>query len=251
MAKRKGISKKIRFEVFKRDSFTCQYCGRSAPDVVLEVDHINPIACDGEESIINYITSCFDCNRGKGKRKLNDQSELEKQKQQLKELNEKRLQLEMMLKWREELLKLNKDGVNAAKDLIERLLNCSLTEYGIKNLRAWVKKYTLKEVLEVIDISFDQYFQESNKESKEKVINYIPKICNSRRIAKEKPYINDLYYIRGIIKNRFNYYNPLMALKWLEELYLNGYSIDTLKKIVFECDTWNQFQQCYEELREG
>ena len=27
MSKRKSISKKLRFEVFKRDSFTCQYCG--------------------------------------------------------------------------------------------------------------------------------------------------------------------------------------------------------------------------------
>lgn len=36
MSKRKSISKKLRFEVFKRDGFTCQYCGRMAPDVVLE-----------------------------------------------------------------------------------------------------------------------------------------------------------------------------------------------------------------------
>lgn len=38
MAKRKGIPRSIRFEVFKRDMFTCQYCGRKAPDVILEVD---------------------------------------------------------------------------------------------------------------------------------------------------------------------------------------------------------------------
>lgn len=37
--RRKPISKKIRFEVFKRDGFTCQYCGRMAPDVVL-VDYL-------------------------------------------------------------------------------------------------------------------------------------------------------------------------------------------------------------------
>lgn len=42
--KRKSLSKKTRFEVFKRDSFTCQYCGRSAPEVVLQVDHIKPVA---------------------------------------------------------------------------------------------------------------------------------------------------------------------------------------------------------------
>lgn len=35
MAKRKTVSNELRFEVFKRDKFTCQYCGRKAPDVVL------------------------------------------------------------------------------------------------------------------------------------------------------------------------------------------------------------------------
>mgnify|MGYP003405974009 CR=1 FL=1 len=52
--KRKTISKKIRFEVFKRDNFTCQYCGRMAPDVVLEVDHINPVSKGGDNDISNY-----------------------------------------------------------------------------------------------------------------------------------------------------------------------------------------------------
>ncbi len=68
--KRKGLSKKLRFEVFKRDGFTCQYCGRSAPDVILEVDHIKSVKNGGDNDIMNLITSCFDCNRGKGKRKL-------------------------------------------------------------------------------------------------------------------------------------------------------------------------------------
>ena len=39
---RKVISKRVRFEVFKRDNFKCQYCGSEAPRVVLHVDHINP-----------------------------------------------------------------------------------------------------------------------------------------------------------------------------------------------------------------
>jgi 5-methylcytosine-specific restriction endonuclease McrA len=54
---RKQISKKLRFEVFKRDSFKCQYCGNSAPDVILHVDHIEPISKGGDNSILNLITS--------------------------------------------------------------------------------------------------------------------------------------------------------------------------------------------------
>jgi len=60
-----AISKKIRFEVFKRDGFICQYCGKHPPDVTLEVDHIKPKSKKGLDDINNLITACFDCNRGK------------------------------------------------------------------------------------------------------------------------------------------------------------------------------------------
>jgi len=65
MPKRKSLSKKIRFEVFKRDLFTCQYCGDHPPKAILEVDHIDPVCNGGDNSEENLITSCFDCNRGK------------------------------------------------------------------------------------------------------------------------------------------------------------------------------------------
>jgi len=63
--KRKAISKKLRFDVFKRDAFTCQYCGAHPPAVVLEPDHINPVANGGGNEMDNLVTACFDCNRGK------------------------------------------------------------------------------------------------------------------------------------------------------------------------------------------
>lgn len=63
---RKQIGKKLRFEVFKRDGFTCAYCGSMPPNVVLQVDHIHPIAEGGDNTIDNLITSCQPCNIGKG-----------------------------------------------------------------------------------------------------------------------------------------------------------------------------------------
>ena len=62
---RKALGKKLRFEVFKRDAFTCQYCGSKPPSIVLEVDHIHPVAAGGKDTVDNLITACFDCNRGK------------------------------------------------------------------------------------------------------------------------------------------------------------------------------------------
>jgi hypothetical protein len=60
-----ALSKKQRFDVFKRDAFICQYCGRSPPTVVLEVDHVTAVSKGGTDDSHNLLTSCFDCNRGK------------------------------------------------------------------------------------------------------------------------------------------------------------------------------------------
>lgn len=67
---RKALSKKMRFEIFKRDGFTCQYCGATPPEAVLHVDHIVAVAAGGGNDQDNLITACLDCNLGKGARDL-------------------------------------------------------------------------------------------------------------------------------------------------------------------------------------
>lgn len=64
------VSKRTRFEVFKRDLFVCQYCGSKPPAVVLEVDHVHPVSKGGTDSKENLLTSCWDCNRGKADKLL-------------------------------------------------------------------------------------------------------------------------------------------------------------------------------------
>ena len=59
------ITKKIRFEILNRDNFTCQYCGKKAPETEMEVDHIIPVSRGGTHDYSNMVTSCYSCNRGK------------------------------------------------------------------------------------------------------------------------------------------------------------------------------------------
>jgi hypothetical protein len=56
----------LRFQVLRRDGFTCQYCGRRPPEVKLHIDHILPWSRGGLNVIKNLITSCEPCNLGKG-----------------------------------------------------------------------------------------------------------------------------------------------------------------------------------------
>jgi hypothetical protein len=60
-----ALSVRTRFEIFKRDDFTCRYCGRRSPEVVLEIDHVLPLCEGGSDDEMNLLTSCWECNRGK------------------------------------------------------------------------------------------------------------------------------------------------------------------------------------------
>lgn len=67
-----SLSVRTRFEVFKRDRFVCTYCGGHPPDVLLEVDHVVPRAAGGSDEIDNLVTACWNCNRGKSDRLLDE-----------------------------------------------------------------------------------------------------------------------------------------------------------------------------------
>ena len=56
--------------ILARDNYTCRYCGRHAPEVELHVDHIFPKSGGGSDGKNNLITSCKDCNLGKGANRL-------------------------------------------------------------------------------------------------------------------------------------------------------------------------------------
>ena len=74
------VDSKLRFKILERDNFTCQYCGRKAPDVILEVDHIRPVCLGGDNRESNLITSCSDCNQAKGtNRVLSKENEADKE----------------------------------------------------------------------------------------------------------------------------------------------------------------------------
>jgi HNH endonuclease len=60
-----AISTRLRYEVLRRDLFTCRYCGASAPWAVLEMDHVTPRKLGGRDVLENLVTACKPCNNGK------------------------------------------------------------------------------------------------------------------------------------------------------------------------------------------
>lgn len=245
-AKRVSLTKKLRFEVFKRDGFRCQYCGGAAPEVLLVVDHVHPVAEGGKNDILNLITACQPCNAGKGKRTLSDQSVLEKQLDQLTVLNERREQLEMMIKWKAGLSDIKDMAVERVAEHWSKLVNgFSLNEKGKQSLKKLTTLFEIDEIMDAMRAATDQYLRvqegKYTQDSVEEAWAKVAAICRVRRTEKDKPYIRDLLYIRGILRNRV-YVNEKTIMGMLEDAHLSGISTDYLKDLAKSCRNWTEFQ---------
>nr|DAF69007.1 MAG TPA: HNHc [Caudoviricetes sp.] len=247
MSKREPLSKKIRFEVFKRDQFKCQYCGASAPDVVLHVDHINPVNNGGDNDILNLITSCQPCNSGKKHRLLDDNSVIEKQRRMLEELDERRSQLQMMLDWRDELKNFDNEILENIKTRIEERICAKVNDYGISTIKNWLSKFELVEILQAIDDLRDVYTTDGELDHSAMFLA-IPKVAFfNRKSDSEK----EIRYIRGILKNRISYVDERKSLDWMMQAVECGITTDELKQVALDVKNWTQFRESMEILING
>lgn len=151
MAK-KSTGKRLRFSIFERDDFTCQYCGKHPPEVILHLDHIYPVSKGGKNEIENLITSCVDCNLGKSDRELGtapkvviqNSADLQERYDQLKAFYDLQKRLERI-------------RGQMAKDISDHwnLLwpNQSLTNRGLTSLRKFLKDFSITEIKEAMEIA--------------------------------------------------------------------------------------------------
>ena len=69
----RDISREEAMKVFRRDRFTCQYCGldgsRSFENwLILTIDYVHPRAKGGSRKMENLVAACRPCNLMKGTR---------------------------------------------------------------------------------------------------------------------------------------------------------------------------------------
>lgn len=244
---REPISKRLRFEVFKRDAFTCQYCGKKSPDVILEVDHIEPVSKGGKNTMLNLVTSCKECNSGKSNIRLSDTSAIEKQQKSLAELNEKQEQLRMLLKWRSGLLKIESSELDAILDNWTRLTGYHLTETGISIIKKQLKDFGVRAVLEAMDIVFKYLRYDKNgritSDSVELAFNKIKGVCYIRSLPEEK---REEYKIVGslkmLMKKKYQNYSDKWAPILINKFLKAGNSITELEYIINESRTYNDWE---------
>lgn len=251
VVKRKGISKKTRFEVFKRDSFTCQYCGKSAPEVILHVDHIKPVKEGGTNGLFNLITSCAACNLGKGARELSDGSVLSKQKEQLNLINERREQLELLMQWKTELLDITNKQIEYINKEFYRCTEHTINEHGKKTVLSWIKKFGFETVFDLIPEATNKYgvFDDDKitDESAATIFTYIGKMCFWKKRDVAHPEEKELFYLRGIMRKRYSYCKDYEAIAILKKAYSTNTSIEELKMVILSCKNWCDWKENMEQ----
>lgn len=250
--KRKGISKKIRFEVFKRDSFTCQYCGRKAPDIILELDHINPVANGGDGDIMNLVTSCEDCNAGKRDRLLSDNSVLEKQREQIETLQKRREQIDMMLEWRESLLTIN----DYETDKIIEFINNRIQPYTLKPtvkeiISSYKKKFGFEGVISAVEIAAGQYLKFDQEkptiESVDKMLEKIPGIAFNAKKWEAHPEQKIIDFLRFELC-RTMYLNVRVFYILCNQALKVGVTADEIKELSSNVRNWTDWKSKMESL---
>lgn len=155
--KRKPISKRLRFEIFKRDRFSCQYCGLQPPQTTLEIDHVIAVANGGDNSEANLLTSCIDCNRGKSDRPLAEspaQVDLKiadriERSEQLKALNEF-----LISERKASETAATRLGVHWFDIYKRRKAGLTFGDSRATSIRRFLKEIPEAEILESIDIAF-------------------------------------------------------------------------------------------------
>lgn len=65
-----------RWQIFNRDNFTCQYCGKNPTEdgAKLHLDHIKPKIDGGTDDFGNLVTACIQCNLEKSTKSLRNEA---------------------------------------------------------------------------------------------------------------------------------------------------------------------------------
>jgi hypothetical protein len=168
---RQSVSKKLRFDVFKRDGFTCQYCGTHPSEtVVLEIDHVRPVADGGGSEIDNLVTACFACNRGKGADLLTSVPQSIEDKAAI--VQEREAQVRAYY----EILQAKKDRLDdelwtIACIYMERFRDSDILRSRLSSIRMFLGQLDFYEVQEAMEIATDKHY------SRTKAFSYFCGVC--------------------------------------------------------------------------
>lgn len=153
--KRKAVSTRTRFEVFKRDAFACQYCGSTPPSVILHVDHVIAVAKGGENHIDNLVTACSRCNLGKSDVSLKSVPKpLQARAAEIAEREKQLLGYQEILQARRD--RLDGEMWRGANLLCDRFVKKEIRTNYLQSIRIFIERLGVHECILSVEIAMDR-----------------------------------------------------------------------------------------------
>lgn len=236
----KKLSKRVRFEVLKRDQFKCQYCGAAAPDVLLHVDHIHPKSKGGGNDLLNLVTACAGCNGGKAAVPLDDSSAVKRQEREMREMAERREQIAMLVEWRDSLARLDDEQAQILIDRVNARMATAfpgecLSAVGRENVKGWLKRFGLSASLYGIS-------QATNTEDFEALFAQMEQYAAAARKVEREPELRDFWRIRALLRARRFHYGPeWRPVQDMRGAFKAGVAISEIEAAASEAEDYQHF----------
>ena len=175
-----ALGKKARFEVLKRDNFTCKYCGAKAPEVILQVDHIVPVSKGGSNDQTNLVTACQPCNSGKSDRELRDTQVIDAQRDSLEDRQARAEQIQMLADWGNSLVN-DPTPADAFFDVLGKAFDASFNVHAatLKKMNKVIDDFGFELVMESLKVGIERYNDAG------KIVEKIGGICRNKQLESD------------------------------------------------------------------
>lgn len=246
----------LRHKIRERDNFTCQHCGKKAPNVEIQIDHKIPVTKGGTDDEINLQILCVDCNLEKGDKilprykylipMLSNQSGFTSELIEIENNNEnevktpvKNVEVQVIINYIYEKIN-HKIELNSAQ---------------IKHVIDLCYEFSENEIKYGIDTAAEEYLIIENGEyTIESINNFFSKI-KGIIVFTNKPVLRNIAYLKGVCKRRFkmdwkelegvtllNNFANLLRKNKIEELLIAQIIEDEITSKVKKMNFYNEFK---------
>ena len=238
--------KRIKFEVFEKDSFKCQFCGTGAPIVTLQLSRIN----DTQQSD-NWLDTAFlstSCKVCENKKTASDQNTQRNGFISIDELEERLQQLKMLINWRKGMLNIRKQQLaNLVRYWENKVPGYSVDNDQKKYILTYITKYSCDEIRSAMDMAADKFFVQHPDGTivNSSVLNAfgkVPEICSTKSELINAHESDGLLSILEQIKNNITgFFDPRRASQWLNYARSWEVQIEHLFQMASSIQSWTEF----------